>query len=121
MLNQQEIQAHKAYNVQSRTGNPRKDVEMGNEHQFKPLRVQQHQVASSKLHLVLGARLPMTSKDTSKTSAIKISPPSRLGVAGLKGLEALGISGKPAMVIGADIWARKRAVLCLKAGRMYIS
>lgn len=89
---------------------------------YTPLRVQQHKVAGSQLKLVLGARLPASWEGSvsSNSASVAVPPPSRIGVAALKGLHALGIGGQPAMVIGADIWARSRAVLCLKASRIFV-
>jgi hypothetical protein len=95
---------------------------------FSPLRVQQHQVAASTVKLVLGhARLAAaaatvtTSGSSSSTGSLLLSPPSRFGVAGLRGLAQLGLSGQPAMVVGADVWGRQRAVLCLKSGWLYLA
>lgn len=92
-----------------------------NGYKTTPLRMQRHQVTASQLKLVLGARLSWEVANTQAcVDSINVPAPPRIGVAGLKGLSALGICGQPAMVIGADIWARSRAVLCLKAGKLFI-
>jgi hypothetical protein len=52
--------------------------------------------------------------------SLAVPPPTRFGVAGLKGLQ-LGLSARPVMVVGCDVWARQRAVICLKAGLLYLS
>jgi hypothetical protein len=102
--------------------------------------VQQHQVAASDVRLVLGhARLAAaassdsssSTKGTSSSSgssgsgslaaSLAVSPPNRFGVAGLKAVDQLGLSGKPVIVVGWDVWARQRAVLCLKAGKLFLS
>jgi hypothetical protein len=92
---------------------------------FSPLRVQQHQAAASSVKLVLGhARLAAaatTNIGSSSSGSLLLSPPSRFGVAGLRGLAQLGLSGQPAMVVGADVWGRQRAVLCLKSGWLYLA
>jgi hypothetical protein len=95
---------------------------------FSPLRVQQHQAAASSVKLVLGhARLAAAATATnigsssSSSGSLLLSPPSRFGVAGLRGLAQLGLSGQPAMVVGADVWGRQRAVLCLKSGWLYLA
>jgi hypothetical protein len=94
---------------------------------FSPLRVQQHQVAASSVKLVLGhARLAAAAatnmgSSSSSSGSLLLSPPSRFGVAGLRGLAQLGLSGQPAMVVGADVWGRQRAVLCLKSGWLYLA
>jgi hypothetical protein len=93
---------------------------------FSPLRVQQHQVAASSVKLVLGhARLAAAAtantSSSSSTGSLLLSPPSRFGVAGLRGLAQLELAGQPAMVVGADVWGRQRAVLCLKSGWLYLA
>lgn len=89
--------------------------------------MQQHQVAASDVRLVLGhARLAAAASGDSSSSSclaasLAVSPPNRFGVAGLKAVDQLGLSGKPVMVVGWDVWARQRAVLCLKAGKLFLS
>jgi len=96
--------------------------------QYSPLKVQRHRIAASQLQLVLGhARLAAAaaaaaaSSDSGSCSSLALFPPARLGVAGLRGLGQLGLAGQPVMVVGADVWARQRAVLCLKAGKLYLA
>ena len=49
-----------------------------------------------------------------------VAPPAKLAVAHLKGLAQVGLAGRPAIVIGGDLWGRERMVLCLKSGVMYL-
>jgi hypothetical protein len=115
-----------------------------NSYSYTPLSgssiVQQHQVASSEVQLVLGhARLaaaaavttgsstgrsstsPAPGSGGSISASLALPPPNRFGVAGLKAVGQLGLSGQPVMIVGWDVWARQRAVLCLKAGRLFLS
>jgi hypothetical protein len=62
-----------------------------------------------------------SSSSSSLAASLAVSPPNRFGVAGLKAVDQLGLSGKPVMVVGWDVWARQRAVLCLKSGKLYLS
>jgi hypothetical protein len=54
--------------------------------------------------------------------AARVTPPPKLAVAHLRGLQQLGLGSQPAIVLGADIIsARQRYVLCLKAGVLHLA
>jgi len=77
-----------------------------------PASLQVHELYEHELRIVLGAG--------SKGGGARVAPPSKLAVAHLKGLAQVGLAGRPAMVVGGDIWGRRRVVLCLNAGVMYL-
>lgn len=115
----------------------------GATYSYRPLSsssiVQQAQVAACEVRLVLGhARLAAATSgsnsnaaavegnsisisSSSITASLALPPPNRFGVAGLKAVGQLGLSGQPVMVVGWDVWARQRVVLCLKAGKVFLS
>ena len=55
-----------------------------------------------------------------RSGGARVPPPQRLAIAHLKGLAQVGLAGRPAVVVGGDVWGRSRAVLCLRAGVMYL-
>jgi hypothetical protein len=64
---------------------------------------------------------PASGSGGSISASLALPPPNRFGVAGLKAVGQLGLSGQPVMIVGWDVWARQPAVLCLKAGRLFLS
>jgi hypothetical protein len=119
-------QGAKGSNISRSSSSSRRSSNSSSVGGVTPLRVQQHKAAASSVALVLGhARLAAAASNigssSSSSGSLLLSPPSRFGVAGLRGLAQLGLSGQPAMVVGADVWGRQRAVLCLKSGWLYLS
>jgi hypothetical protein len=78
------------------------------------LELQEHRVAVARARWALGdARVG--------GGRVRVRPPPRVAVAHLKGLAQLGLQPEqPAMLVGADVWAARRAVLCLKEGLLYL-
>jgi hypothetical protein len=99
--------------------------------------VQQHRVAADSVRLVLGHSTRLADADgaaaprvpaaaaaaaaAASPTSLALPPPSRFGVANLHGFQQLGLAGQPAMVLGWDVWARQRAVVCLRAGLLYLT
>jgi hypothetical protein len=78
-----------------------------------PSGLQVHEVPEHEARLVLGA-------GAKGGGGAAVAPPPKLAVAHLKGLSQVGLAGRPAIVVGGDIWGRRRAVLCLRSGLMYL-
>lgn len=74
--------------------------------------VQVHELFEHEVEIVLGAG--------GKSGGVKVAPPPKLAVAHLKGLAQVGLAGRPAVVVGGDIWGKERMVLCMKARVMYL-
>ncbi|KAI8476171.1 MAG: hypothetical protein J3K34DRAFT_514145 [Monoraphidium minutum] len=77
-----------------------------------PALVQYHEAAEGDVRIVLGAG--------ARGGGAAVPPPPKLAVAHLKGLDQVGLGGRPAVVVGGDVWGRTRMVLCLKGGAMYL-